>query len=548
MQTPDKVASSGSSRGSNKRELEGPVDDFSLLLQHQDFPTIVSLAAMVKLGRQQYHSGGYSTTITHGVANRKPSHSGAPLQTDEVLRAVSTLQAKLLNAPPRTIARDVHPMTDILVDDIIKTLQRELQAMEATKRATTGTASTQVSPDTSRSIHGDSSNAVLPAIAKSGALDMNATATPMSGAPIATKYTKQQTDVLMTWMIHNVHQPFPTNADIQYLMQQTQLSHSQVVNWTTNVRKRNRKATCESRKKPHHFLDFLFLKQHKINQLQQEQTNGEGSGIARQYTEEDGRTMADNSDLIGRRFPNDKQLTTRMAKPEPTRKTLMRNKQGSSVSSVLPSFRPISFEYGMIAEDLDNVSDEESGVWEPIRDLHLDDGDDQHAQLLSNFADFWFDDYDHSLSFAGMGTAATCANGNCGICFHHHGTMTPAASPVMFGKANRDTISMPSPATPAYMQCVSPASPGYVQPLLIPPSVTSDSHDHEAHAYWSPPPLPLFRNGYCEEGASSSAHGYSQLMPLETRSHTPFQNASGKLDDDLYSWAEHMGLMMDANN
>ena len=34
---------------------------------------------------------------------------------------------------------------------------------------------------------------------------------------------------------------------------------TQVVNWTTNVRKRNWKATTEKGKKPHHFLDFLFL-------------------------------------------------------------------------------------------------------------------------------------------------------------------------------------------------------------------------------------------------------------------------------------------------
>ena len=32
-----------------------------------------------------------------------------------------------------------------------------------------------------------------------------------------------------------------------------------MVNWTTNVRKRNLKATVEKGKKPHHFLDFLFL-------------------------------------------------------------------------------------------------------------------------------------------------------------------------------------------------------------------------------------------------------------------------------------------------
>lgn len=35
--------------------------------------------------------------------------------------------------------------------------------------------------------------------------------------------------------------------------------HSTVTNWTTNVRKRNLKATVVKEKKPHHFLDYLFL-------------------------------------------------------------------------------------------------------------------------------------------------------------------------------------------------------------------------------------------------------------------------------------------------
>ena len=43
----------------------------------------------------------------------------------------------------------------------------------------------------------------------------------------------------------------------------TNLTYAQVVNWTTNVRKRNLKATVEGGKKPHHFLDFLFLVQNR---------------------------------------------------------------------------------------------------------------------------------------------------------------------------------------------------------------------------------------------------------------------------------------------
>jgi hypothetical protein len=39
----------------------------------------------------------------------------------------------------------------------------------------------------------------------------------------------------------------------------TGLNQTQIVNGTTNVRKRNRKATCDGAKNPHHFIDFLFL-------------------------------------------------------------------------------------------------------------------------------------------------------------------------------------------------------------------------------------------------------------------------------------------------
>ena len=37
------------------------------------------------------------------------------------------------------------------------------------------------------------------------------------------------------------------------------LAKTQVVNWTTNVSKSNLKDTVELGKKPHHFLDYLFL-------------------------------------------------------------------------------------------------------------------------------------------------------------------------------------------------------------------------------------------------------------------------------------------------
>ena len=77
--------------------------------------------------------------------------------------------------------------------------------------------------------------------------------------PIANKYSKAQTDVLMNWMVQHFAHPFPNPSEIEKLAKETGLTEAQVVNWTTNVRKRNRKATLEENKKPHHFIDYLFL-------------------------------------------------------------------------------------------------------------------------------------------------------------------------------------------------------------------------------------------------------------------------------------------------
>lgn len=76
---------------------------------------------------------------------------------------------------------------------------------------------------------------------------------------IVTKYPKFQADILMKWMIDHKHNPCPNATDIECLKAETGLNTSQIINWTTNVRKRNVKATCKGGKKPHHFIDFLFL-------------------------------------------------------------------------------------------------------------------------------------------------------------------------------------------------------------------------------------------------------------------------------------------------
>ncbi len=65
-------------------------------------------------------------------------------------------------------------------------------------------------------------------------------------------------------------------------MQECDLERSQVVNWTTNVRKRNWKATVDKTKKPHNFIDFMFLaldRDERIAKPVQTEVEGDESAV-----------------------------------------------------------------------------------------------------------------------------------------------------------------------------------------------------------------------------------------------------------------------------
>lgn len=75
-------------------------------------------------------------------------------------------------------------------------------------------------------------------------------------------------------MIEHKEHPFPKSSEINELAALTNLTFTQVVNWTTNVRKRNLKGTVEGGKKPHHFMDFLFLAENRDKESMLSNTGG----------------------------------------------------------------------------------------------------------------------------------------------------------------------------------------------------------------------------------------------------------------------------------
>lgn len=216
------------------------LDDFDIMLFHEDFPHLLAIASKVKGIQKKIAKLSTTPCPSPSVVYRAKS----ALQPNDVLHAVERMQQALTATAPspqkKTIQRGRYPITDSLMEDAMLLLQKQYDLELQRYNSPT--------PHPSPVAFANPNN-------KRGRTSPLTTAAP----PITIKYAKWQTDILMQWMIDHKDSPFPDPDAIAALADQTGLSHSQIVNWTTNVRKRNRKATCENGKKPHHFLDFLFL-------------------------------------------------------------------------------------------------------------------------------------------------------------------------------------------------------------------------------------------------------------------------------------------------
>jgi Homeobox KN domain len=226
------------------------LDDFDIMLFHEDFPHLLAIASKVK-GIQKKIANLSTTTICPPAMSEYRAKTA--LQPHEVMQAVERMQQALTaksthpnTPPPKSIKRGRYPITDSLMEDAMLLLQKQydLELQRYNHQQPYHAAGTPHPSPVGTPFHDNKRGRTSPLT---------------TASPITVKYAKWQTDILMQWMIDNKDSPFPDTDAIAALADQTGLSHSQIVNWTTNVRKRNRKATCENGKKPHHFLDFLFL-------------------------------------------------------------------------------------------------------------------------------------------------------------------------------------------------------------------------------------------------------------------------------------------------
>jgi Homeobox KN domain len=225
------------------------LDDFDIMLFHEDFPHLLTIASKVKAIQKKI---SHLAICPPAMSEYRPKTA---LQPNEVLQAVERMQQALAakttppnTPPPKTIKRGRYPITDSLMEDAMLLLQKQYDMEQQRYK--------HQQPHPSPVAHFNNKR--------------SRTSPLMTATPITVKYAKWQTDILMQWMIENKDCPFPDTDAIAALADHTGLSHSQIVNWTTNVRKRNRKATCENGKKPHHFLDFLFLVHDRETKMEEE--------------------------------------------------------------------------------------------------------------------------------------------------------------------------------------------------------------------------------------------------------------------------------------
>lgn len=239
-----------SSNSIPKRVSVSGNDDLDVMLMHEDFPKLFELGTQIQQGQKEI------LAQTGKVYTSQQNLPKCYIPPDDTIRCLHNLKRMLRSHPEvtGTVPRGQYPISDAVLDDAFKVLRQEHL-------------------DIQRTLHPELYPVEPPPPPKKRGRKRKKKDPAAAAAPdsIAIKYPKWKTDILFQWMMEHIDEPFPDQQAIEDLMRRTGLSHSQIVNWTTNVRKRNRKATLEG-KKPHHFIDFMFLVQDRERKKQQDST------------------------------------------------------------------------------------------------------------------------------------------------------------------------------------------------------------------------------------------------------------------------------------
>lgn len=251
------------------------MSDFENLIHHAEFGKILQLADRLKREEQgmteEPRLFRFSNASTSSMKPRKKTRWLASNSGDTLLSmsddrspydgAAEFIRETLVPSPNygsaqaiSLVGRGKGLVTDSLINETINALISELKLcleLKEQRRAHAGQGEGQTATMTE-----SMAMAISPQRVNAADIDGRSGAKTNS---VAGKFSKCQTDILTKWMIEHRENPLPTQAEIRELAKATNLTTTQVVNWTTNVRKRNLKGTVDLGKKPHHFLDYLFL-------------------------------------------------------------------------------------------------------------------------------------------------------------------------------------------------------------------------------------------------------------------------------------------------
>ncbi|KAL7581776.1 hypothetical protein ACA910_022309 [Epithemia clementina (nom. ined.)] len=326
---------------------EPPLDDLELMLLHEDFPKLLELSTHVK---------GLRNALVNAPRSRRAVSS--ELSPEQIHAALGRMKDSLVTFPEnrhRSVKRGTHAITDITIDDSISTLQREYEHLRKW----------MAECDQYRSESAAASSPKRKRKGRAKKSDDESDDETGNGVPLALKYSKWQTDLLMDWIVQHIDQPFPDQCEIQYLVRETGLSPHQVINWTTNVRKRNRKATCEAGKKPHHFIDFMFLLQDRED---------------RQKLHDDELLVASNSSHAQYESNNDNIYQLDQLEQERSAPDSSCERQQFDDSRTTPTFTSLQKLDSRNEIDYDDENDDDPLAF---------DGEFLNEDLLQDFADLW---------------------------------------------------------------------------------------------------------------------------------------------------------------